>query len=173
MAYLSLNQTVPKSSRVAIASVTKHWVLQNKKGGGDYSLKVPFRVCNYTCSISWCIYADRWDRMLFEHLHSMFMKEEIRSPPTTIVQVHKALYFLKTFFVRAVIIIEFGTDPRGDFYYDNFLLLANSEITVPWLIHKLYGKHNTCGFGPMLTLSRNIESECHITHVTCKRNFSI
>lgn len=67
--------------------------------------------------------------MLFEHLHSMFMKEAIRSPPTTIVQVHKALYVLKTFFVQSVIIIEFGTDPRGDFHYDNFLLLANSERT--------------------------------------------
>jgi hypothetical protein len=37
----------------------------------------------------------------------------------------------KTFFVQAVIIIKFGTDPRGDFHYDNFLLLANSEITAP------------------------------------------
>jgi len=50
----------------------------------------------------------------------MFMKQAIRSPPTTIVQVHKALYVLKTFFVQAVIIIEFGADPRGDFHYDNF-----------------------------------------------------
>ena len=77
-------------------------------------LKTLFRVCDCTCNISWCVYADRCVRMLFEHLHSMFMKEAIRSPPTTIVQVHKALCVLKTFFVQAVIIIEFGTDPRGD-----------------------------------------------------------
>lgn len=60
----------------------------------------------------------------------MFMKEAIRPPPTTIVQVHKALYVLKTFFVKAVIIIEFGTDPCGDFHYDNFLLLATSETEI-------------------------------------------